>query len=78
MVVICEDDTPSDRIEQMTLCLLVKLHTGNTFNIRAMKLVLRNVWKPPKGVIIKELDWNLLVFHYFAKANKEYVFNEGP
>jgi len=76
-VVICEDDTPSERAEQVALCLLGKLHTVNTFNIGAMKTVLKTVWKPTKGVIIKELDWNLFVFQFFAKADKEYVFNEG-
>ena len=60
--VICEDDTPSDHAEQVALCLLGKLQIANTFNIGAMKSVLKIFWKPTKGVIIKELDWNLFVF----------------
>ena len=44
-----------------------------------MKTVFKNVWKPAQGVIIiKELDWNLFVFQFFMKADKDYVFNEGP
>jgi len=77
-VVISEDDDPSERADQVALCLLGKLYTGNTFNIGAMKTVLKNVWKPSKGVIIKELDWNLFVFQFFTKADKDYVFSEGP
>jgi len=78
-IVICDDDdTPSERVEQVALCLLGKLHTENTFNIGAMKTILKNVWKPAKGVIIKELDWNLFLFQFFAKTDKGYVFNEGP
>ena len=65
-------------MDQVALCLLGKLHTVTTFNIGAMKTVFKNVWKPAKGVIIKELDWNLFVFQFFTKANKDYVFNEGP
>ncbi|KAJ8438379.1 LOW QUALITY PROTEIN: hypothetical protein Cgig2_006297 [Carnegiea gigantea] len=43
---------------------------------RAIKSVLRN--KLMKGVIIKELDWNLFTFQFFSKVDKEYVFNEAP
>jgi len=77
-IVICDDDTPSERVEQVALCLLGKPHTENTFNIGAMKTVLKNVWKPAKRVIIKELDWNLFLFQFFAKTDKDYFFNEGP
>ena len=77
-IVICDDDTPSEHMEQVALCLLGKLHTENTFNIDVMKTVLKNVWKPAKGVIIKELNWNLFLFQFFTKIDKDYDFNEGP
>ena len=62
----------------MALCLLGKFHTEHSFNIGAMKTVMKNVWKPAKGVIIKALDWNLFLFQFFAMTDKDYVVNEGP
>ena len=76
--VLCEDEDSNDRAEQVALCLLGKLHTANSFNIGAMKTVMKTVWKPAKGVLIKELDWNLFIFQFFDMADKEYVINEGP
>ena len=43
-----------------------------------MKTVMKNVWKPVKGVVIKDLDWNLFIFQFFDKGDKEYALNEGP
>jgi len=77
-IVACEDETPSDRADQVALCLLGKLHTQHKFNVGAMKNVFKNVWKPAQGVIIKDLDWNLFVFQFFSKTDKDHVFNEGP
>ncbi|KAJ8453215.1 LOW QUALITY PROTEIN: hypothetical protein Cgig2_008099 [Carnegiea gigantea] len=75
VVVECDDDAPNDRNEQVALC---KLHTNNYFNASALKSVLKNVWKPSKGVIIRELDKNLFVFQFFSAADKAYVLNKGP
>ncbi|KAJ8439593.1 hypothetical protein Cgig2_024180 [Carnegiea gigantea] len=72
-VVVCEEDTSSDQAEQVALCLLWKLHTKNLFNTGAIKTVMKNVWKPMKGVIVKELDGNLFAFHFFPRQ-----INKGP
>ena len=77
-VVVCEDETLSDREDQVALCLLGKLHTTHSFNVGAMKTVMKNGWRATKGVIIKELDCNLFTFQFFDKGDKEYVLNEGP
>ncbi|KAJ8437316.1 hypothetical protein Cgig2_015047 [Carnegiea gigantea] len=71
-----EEDLAKD--EQIALCLLGRLHTDISFNTRAMKSILRNVWKPSKGLVIRDLDSNLFVFQFFNHADKEYVLNEGP
>ncbi|KAJ8451421.1 hypothetical protein Cgig2_017812 [Carnegiea gigantea] len=43
-----------------------------------MKTVLKNVWKPSKGVIIRDLNKNLFAFQFFSTADKDFVLNEGP
>ena len=78
VIVPCEEDNPSERADEVALCLLGKLHTKHKFNIGAMKNVFKNVWKPAQGVIIKDLDWNLFIFQFFSRTDKDYVFHEGP
>ena len=77
-IVACEEEPSSERVDQVALCLLGKLHTQHKFNVGAMKNVFKNVWKPAQGVIIKDLDWNLFIFQFFSKTDKDYVFTEGP
>ncbi|KAJ8452207.1 hypothetical protein Cgig2_006012 [Carnegiea gigantea] len=42
-----------------------------------MKTVLKNIWKPEKGVIIRDLDTNLFAFQFFSSVDKLFVLNEG-
>ncbi|KAJ8422639.1 hypothetical protein Cgig2_000445 [Carnegiea gigantea] len=63
----------------LNLAVLVgKLLTESYFNPEATKAVLQNIWKPARGVIIRELDKNLFSFQFFSTADKEHVLNEGP
>jgi len=61
-VIVCDEDELEERIEQIALCLWEKLLMDNYFNPEALKAVLKNVWKPARGVIIRELDKNLFSF----------------
>ena len=58
-VVVCKDDESDERLEQISLCLWGKLLTDNYFNGGAMTMVLKNVRKPAKRVVIQDLDKNL-------------------
>ncbi|KAJ8423958.1 hypothetical protein Cgig2_007562 [Carnegiea gigantea] len=49
-VIIADDEDDSMTNELISLCLLGCLHTTFAFNPRALKSVLRNVWKPSKGL----------------------------
>lgn len=74
--VICDEEV-DERMEYKALCLWGILVTENHFNVGAMKTILKNVWKPVKGVIIRELDKNLFAFQFFSQTDKNYVLNEG-
>ena len=78
VVTKCDDDIHDDWNEQIALCLRGKLHTNDYFNAVAMKSVLKNVWKPSKRVIIRDLYRNLFEFQFFSTADKADVLNEGP
>jgi len=77
-VVLVTDKDDSSTRELISLCLLGRLYTTNSFNPRAMKSVLRNVWKPSKGLVIRDLDSNLFAFQFFSKADRDFALNEGP
>ncbi|KAJ8421787.1 LOW QUALITY PROTEIN: hypothetical protein Cgig2_018412 [Carnegiea gigantea] len=78
VAVECEDKAANGRSEQIALCLWGNLHTDGYFNVNAMKTVFKNVWKPSKGVIIRDLDRNLFAFQFFSSADRDYALNEGP
>ena len=78
IIVTCEVDDSRERADEVALCLIGKLHTKHKFNGGAMKNVFKNVWKPAQGVVIKDLEWNLFIFQFFSRTDKDYVFNEGP
>jgi len=43
-----------------------------------MKSVLWNVWKPSKGLVIHDLDTNLVAFQFFSEFDRDFILNEGP
>ncbi|KAJ8430901.1 hypothetical protein Cgig2_003894 [Carnegiea gigantea] len=77
-VIIADGEDDNMTNELISLCLLRHLHTTLAFNPRAMKAVLRNVWKLSKGRVITDLDANLFVFQFFSATNRDFVLNEGP
>ena len=60
------------------MCLVGKLLTDNQFNAEALKTTMKNVWRPVRGVIVKDLDKNLFAFQFFSHANKETVLTKDP
>ncbi|KAJ8446530.1 hypothetical protein Cgig2_027492 [Carnegiea gigantea] len=62
-VIECDDEASNDRTEQISLYLWDFLN---------------NVWKPSKGVIIRDLDKNLFAFQSFSAVDKDFVLNKGP
>ena len=77
VVVVTEKDD-SEMSKLISLYLLGRLYTTNSFNSRAMKLVLRNVWKPSKGLVIRDLNSNLFAFQFFSEVDHDFILNEGP
>ncbi|KAL2907049.1 Gag polyprotein [Bienertia sinuspersici] len=73
------DVLPDDEMQtQIELALVGKLFTNSSFNIEAMKNVLRASWKPIKGMTVREIDKNLFVFQFFNHLDKEKVINQSP
>ncbi|KAJ8434317.1 hypothetical protein Cgig2_009942 [Carnegiea gigantea] len=77
-IVELEEEVDDEKVEQIALSLIGKLHTTNSFNVGGMKSTFKNVCKPARGLVIKELDRNLFIFQFFSKADKDFVLKEGP
>ena len=77
-IVEFEKEFDEEKADRIALSLIGKLYTTNTFDIRVMKSTFKNVWKPAKELVTKELDRNLFIFHFPPKADKDAALNERP
>ena len=46
-------------------------------SVRSDGRIFKYIWKPEKGVVIRDLDSNLFAFQFFSLADKEHMLNEG-
>ena len=69
---------PAAKTGEIALILLRKLMIESNFNPRILKTIMKNTWKPLKGLVIKDLGSNLFLFQFFSEADKKYVIDEGP
>ncbi|KAJ8424159.1 hypothetical protein Cgig2_010903 [Carnegiea gigantea] len=63
---------------QVSLSLIGKLYTSNSFNFEALKQTIQNIWKPSQGLLIIDLDHNLFAFQSFSARDRDYTLEEGP
>ncbi|KAJ8438690.1 hypothetical protein Cgig2_011873 [Carnegiea gigantea] len=66
-IVEFEEEVDEEKAKQIALSLIGKLRTTNYFNL-----------KSARGLVIKELDWNLCIIQFFSKADRDFVLNERP
>jgi len=71
-----DEETPAEKLEETKPYFWGKLLTNKQFNARTMKMILKNIWKPHKGVVIKDLDSNLFSFQFFFVVDRDYVLSE--
>ena len=51
-VIIVGDEEDNAKNEWIALCLLGHLDINASFNARAMKSIIHNIWKPAKGLVV--------------------------
>jgi len=72
-----EEEMLVEKKEEIALSLLGKLLTDSSFNPYVMKNVLKSIWKPSNGLVVRDLDDNLFLFHFFSTTCTMYVLDEG-
>lgn len=52
--------------------------TEKSFNVRAMKSKLADVWRPVRGINIKDLKPSIFLFQFYHVDDMNWVMNGGP
>ncbi|KAL2926627.1 Collagen alpha-1(XIV) chain [Bienertia sinuspersici] len=75
---VCEDE-PDDLTDELVSHSLVgKLLTDTPFNPKALNNTMRNLWKPLKGLVVREIENSIFVFQFYSKLDREKVLEQGP
>lgn len=72
------DLTESRDREELHWSAIGSFLTDRPINVLAMKNIMAAIWRPVKGVWIKELGPNLFIFQFFHELDLERVINGGP
>ncbi|KAL9441583.1 hypothetical protein AB3S75_020141 [Citrus x aurantiifolia] len=59
-------------------CLVGRFLTDKVINFPAMKNTMAALWRPGKGVCIKDLSPTLFLFHFFHEVDLKHVIDLGP
>ncbi|KAK6149692.1 hypothetical protein DH2020_017217 [Rehmannia glutinosa] len=59
-------------------CLVGRFLSDRQVNFTAMRNTMASVWRPVKGVFIKELGPNLFLFQFFHELDLSRVLSNGP
>lgn len=65
-------------VNKYDLCLIGRLLTEKSVNVRTMKSKLADVWRPSMGLSVKELDQGLFLFQFYRKEDMQWVLRGGP
>ena len=63
---VYEEDESASRIRTQSWCLVGKFLTDRIINSQAMKSTLSALWRPMKGVFIRDIKPNLFYFSFFV------------
>lgn len=72
------DEEAEDVSNKFETCLVGRLLTEKGLNVRAMKSKLADIWRPPRGITIKDLKPGVYLFQFYHVDDLEWVLNGGP
>ncbi|KAH9708700.1 reverse transcriptase domain-containing protein [Citrus sinensis] len=73
-----EDDECMEAKSDFRYCLVGRFLTDKVINFPAMKTTMASLWRPGKGVCIKDLSPTLFLFQFFHKIDINRVIDSGP
>lgn len=72
------DEEVEEGVNKFELCLVGRFLTEKNINSRAMKSKLADIWKPARGISIKELKTGFFLFQFYHADDMKWVINGGP
>ena len=76
--IIFEETGDDGDIIDYRWCLVGRFLIDRSINLMAMKNTLASIWRPVKGVCIKDLGPSLFLFQFFHEMDVERVIKGGP
>lgn len=72
------DEEAEDVTNKFETCLVGRFLTEKNLNTRAMKSKIADIWRPARGINIKELKPGVFLFQFYHMDDMEWVLNGGP
>lgn len=71
------DVEAEDNSNKFETCLVGRFLTEKNLNVRAMKSKLADIWRPTRGINIKDLKPGIFLFQFYHMDDLEWILNEG-
>lgn len=72
------DEEAEDISNKFEICLVGRFLTEKSLNFREMKSKMADIWRPARGLTIKDLKPGLFLFQFYHVDDLEWVLNGGP
>lgn len=74
---VFEDEVVHDS-NKFDLCVVGRFLTEKGINVRALKSKLADIWKPARGINIKEIKSGVFLFQFYHMDDMQWVLKGGP
>ncbi|XP_057791346.1 uncharacterized protein LOC131008489 [Salvia miltiorrhiza] len=75
---LLEDEITGDSSVSADLCLVGRFITDQPVNFNLMRSRLASIWRPGKGVFMKDIGEGRFIFQFFHEVDLKRVFEGGP
>lgn len=75
---LCFGEEAEEASNKFKLCLVGRFLTEKSLNIRAMKSKLADIWRPVRGINIKDLKPGIFLFQFYHIDDMQWVLSGGP
>ncbi|XP_057779545.1 uncharacterized protein LOC130998128 [Salvia miltiorrhiza] len=75
---VLDDEITGDSNVTVDLCLVGRFLTDQTINFPLMRSRLASVWRPGKGVFVKDIGQGRYIFQFFHEIDLIRVYDGGP
>lgn len=72
------DEEAEDVTNKFETCLVGRFLTEKGLNVRAMKSKMADIWRPARGLNVKDLKPGIYLFQFYHIDDMEWVINGGP